>query len=209
MRRGRFEGERVGRLRLRGTGAVLALGILAQTAMVLAVPQIATEHRPHCRCLLPARSGEKPRERRAASDNHQARAGCATGKREQRFTTRSCAAHGAVNGTKSTKKTSVPRGAGCAGRTRQPASLAISEPRWTSRGGKCHLGSGLNQRDRAKPKASPIEGSLRRRKVSMSWDVGSDGEENPRPRHSKECPADLFRRWRGLATGTDTEPGFG
>ena len=29
---------------------------------------------------------------------------------------------------------------------------------------------------------------------------------NPRPRHSKEWPADLFRRWRGLATGT--EPGF-
>ena len=31
-------------------------------------------------------------------------------------------------------------------------------------------------------------------------------EPNPRPRHSKEWPADLFRRWRGLATGT--EPGF-
>ena len=29
---------------------------------------------------------------------------------------------------------------------------------------------------------------------------------NPRPRHSKEWPADLFRRWRGLATGT--EPGL-
>ena len=28
---------------------------------------------------------------------------------------------------------------------------------------------------------------------------------NPRPRHSREWPADLFRRWRGLATGT--EPG--
>ena len=25
---------------------------------------------------------------------------------------------------------------------------------------------------------------------------------NPRPRHSEEWPADLFRRWRGLATGT-------
>ena len=28
------------------------------------------------------------------------------------------------------------------------------------------------------------------------------GARNPRPRHSKEWPADLFRRWRGLATGT-------
>ena len=36
--------------------------------------------------------------------------------------------------------------------------------------------------------------------------MSSDISCNPRPRHSKEWPADLFRRWRGLATGT--EPGL-
>ena len=34
----------------------------------------------------------------------------------------------------------------------------------------------------------------------------TEKNRNPRPRHSEEWPVDLFRRWQGLATGT--EPGF-
>ena len=49
-------------------------------------------------------------------------------------------------------------------------------------------------------------GNGRRLTARAPLDLSSRRAVRRLPRHSKEWPADLFRCWRGLATGT--EPGF-